>query len=49
MKYRVTILHIDGRLENYCTDHPGYRHLDERLTAGDIRSFVVTLNNIGQI
>ena len=44
MKYRVTILHNDGRQENYATDHPGYHHLDKRLTEGDIKSFVMTLN-----
>lgn len=44
MKYRITILHNDGRQENYKTDHPGYQHLDQRLTEGDIKSFVVSLN-----
>lgn len=49
MKYRITILHNDGTQENYKTDHPGYQHLDNRLSEGDIRSFVVTLNRIGQL
>ena len=44
MKYRITILHIDGRQENYATDHPGYQHLDKRLSEGEIKSFVVSLN-----
>lgn len=44
MKYRITILHNDGIQENYKTDHPRYQHLDQRLTEGDIKSFVVTLN-----
>ena len=44
MKYRVTLLHNDGRQENYATDDPKYDKLDRLLTDTCIKSFVVTLN-----
>lgn len=44
MKYRITLLHNDGRQENYATDDPKYGKLDRQLTDGCIKSFVVTLN-----
>ena len=44
MKYRITILHNDGRQENYSADRVKYQDLDEDLTADKIKAFVVSLN-----
>ena len=44
MKYRISLLHNDGTQEHYAADDPKYKKLDQLLTDGCIRSFVVTLN-----